>query len=364
MKRFFIFVILVILSNSAYADTIDVGVVTVPGDAYSVISLDHDYSDENLAYSLKFNGNMSDKDLGVESIVLRSFEYSDDYFGVNYEPLKNYDLGHGLLVNNLSTDLWHPSFPKNDQSALITSYDGDFFYAEAFGTYSHLYGAQVKSRNIFGLKFGVEAVSDAATFEPTSFSRSATGAFVELPINDIMTIYSEAATSANGGVGALTGVTFAQDMMVADFSLDISAVSFNKSFVPGYFTSGYDVNPLDTASLEASDIRRYGQIATLSTTVVGLFDLDISNENYIDGGTATSWSILLTPTDQLAVSVFQKEFAFSDYRRVVGNAANMIGGSVSYDLGFGTASAIFKKGISDDTDKPYETSYITIGCNI
>lgn len=364
MKRYFIFTMLLFTAFAAYADSLNVGVVTLPGDAYSVISLNNNYSDDTFEYSVDLNCNLSNKDLGMESVVLRSFEYDNGTIWFNYRPLDMYNVGYGLLVNNLSTDLLHPSFPRNDHSALITSYDGDWFYTEAFGTYSHLYGVQVNDINILGLKFGFEAVCDAATAERTAFSRSVTGAFVELPLNDLVKIYGEVASSANGGIGTLTGVEFSRDMIMADFSLTVSAVSFNNKFIPGYFTSGYDVNPLDVTLLETADIIRFGQITTFSTMVIGLIDLDLTNENYVDGGSATSWAIMLTPTDQLKVSAFQKEFAFSDYRRVIGNAANIIGIEVGYDLGFGIASATFKKGITADVDKPFETSYITIGFSL
>jgi hypothetical protein len=364
MKKHLLICAVLFFSFPAFADSISVGELTVPGDAYSVLSYNKDYSDNIFEYSLSLNANMSDKDLGIESIVVKALEYDDNTFDIDYRPLDSYRLGHGLLVNDLSTDLWHPAINTNEQSALRTSFKSDLFNAEAFGTYSHLYGGQIDNIDLFGLKFGFEAVSDAKTDEASTFSRSATGAFVELPINDLIGLYSEAATSANGGVGALTGITFSKDMLMADFNVDVAAVSFNEKFVPGYFTAGYDINVLDTSSLEASDIRRYGQMVSVSSTVVGLFDIEMVNESYTDGGSANSWSVLIAPTDQMTISAFQKEFSFSDFRLIKGNAANMIGVSADYDLGFGVASAIFKKGISDGVDKAYETSYIKFGYNI
>jgi hypothetical protein len=272
--------------------------------------------------------------------------------------------GYGLLLNDLNTSYSQPAFYRNGQAGLRVNYDGDYFTLEGMGTYSHLYGIQIKDISIFGSNIGFEYLSDSDRASSECFGRSAFGAFMDYPLTDQVKLFVETAGSSNGGEGDMAGVAFDYDLIMAFASIKMGSVSFNDRFIPGYFTAGYDIDPVDFVSLEADGKRRYGTLASVDIGILGAVALNLTNENYNDGGAATSGAILVTPLPYLSISGYVKELSFLDLREIQGKDANLIGASVEYDSRHGMKYSInYKKTPFGDDLKPIESCYCSIGCS-
>lgn len=325
------------------------------------MSLRTERSDGTFSYSAILNANLSGRDLGIESLVLEYATYDDGVTGIHFAPLDFYDMGYGLFVNDMSTHMYQPSFQRNDQNALMFDRDLDWCNVEAFGTASHLYGGEVSGITLAGMNFGLEWVSDSRMTSSEGFGRSGLGLMAEIPLNDLLSIIGESASTSNGGEGTLAGISLGHNMMVAFTKLTVAAVSFNDKFVPGYFTTGYDVDPIDFSSLESSSSRRYGTMVSMDTSVMGLFDLDLTSENYSDGGSANSGKVFITPSDKFSFTAFVKQLSFDELRPTARGDSDFAGGSLRYRLNDTTSlNYNYLKTPSIETLKSYDTSYLTL----
>jgi hypothetical protein len=339
--------------------------------ASSVLSLNTDYNSVDTSYGITLNANLSGKNYGLESSVVRYLEYDNGTLGIRYAPIEDMSFGYGILLNDLSTSYYQPAFLTNRQSGLKVDYDFDGFVLEGMGTYSHLYGISLKDFSFMNMNFGIEYLSDAGMVSREGYGRSACGAYVELPLTDEFSLFAEGAGTSNGGEGSMAGVSLDYDLIFAFSKIKIAGADFNDRFIPGYFTSGYDLDPVDFSSLEAAGNRRYGTVISLDTGILGLIALNYSNENYTDGGSSNSGSFLITPFDRLSVTGFVKELSFQDFRAVKGKDSNLAGGSIEYKTKSGVyASLNYKKSLlgddlnlTDDLLKPFETYYFKMGYN-
>jgi hypothetical protein len=359
MKKLYLLAVFIcFIGINVNAVSIEPGYFSDKTHSNSILSVSSDYSSGNYSLGYTVNANLSDKNYGLESIVVRYFENDDGTLGIRYAPIEDMSFGYGLLLNDLNTLYYQPPFFQNEHSGLRLYYDYGDFMLESFGTYSHLYGVRIKDYRIFNLNIGIEYLSDTNQTSREGFGRVSSGAHVELPLTDSFSLFCEAANTSNGGEGNIAGVIFDYDLIFAFSRVSIGAASFNSLFVPGYFTSGYDINPVDFSSLEAKGDRRYGTMINLDSGILGLIDLHLSNENYTDGGSATSGSILVTPIDRVNITGYVKELSFLDFRTIKGKDANMVGGSVEYKIVNGMSVSVnYKKTPSLDDLKPYDSAY-------
>jgi hypothetical protein len=363
-KILLLIVSLVVAGTSALALGLDAGCFSASSIDRSVLSLQSDYSSGDYSLGYTINANLSNVDYGMESLVIKYLEYDDGTMGIRYAPIENMSFGYGLLLNDLNTTYSQPPFLQNEQSGLRVYCDFDDFALEGFGTYSHLYGLRIKNFSIFNANFGLECLSDAGQTSAEAFGRSAYGAYMELPITDVFSLIAETAASSNGGEGNMAGASLDYDLIFAYSEINVAAVSFNDRFIPAYFTSGYDIDPVDFSSIEAPGRRRYGTMTAFNMGLLGLISLNYMNENYTDGGSANSAGLLITPWDRLSISGFVKELSFRDYRPVKGGDSNIIGGYVEYKMRSGISTSLnYRKAIDEDTIKPYETYYFRSGFN-
>lgn len=354
----------VICGSCAYAIGLEAGCFSTDSVNSLVLSLQQDYSSGNYSLGYTLNANMSDINYGLESVVVKYLEYDDGTVGVRYAPLEGMSFGYGLLLNDLNTVYYHPSFMTNDQSALRVYCDLNEFVVEGFGTFGHLYGVRLKDFSFLNMNFGLSYIGDANMISRESYGRSAYGAYAELPLTDEFSLFGETAGSSNGGEGNMAGVSFDYDLIIAYSKARIAAVSFNDKFIPGYFTTGYDLDPIDLASLEAPGLRRFGSMSSLSLGILGIISIDYNNENYSDGGIANSGSLFITPAERFSITGYVKELSFRDLRVIKGIDSNMIGGQVGYKTKSGiSASLNYEKSITKEIFKPFETYFFRLGYN-
>jgi len=237
---------------SASAIGIEAGYFYSPSFESTVLSLQSDYYSANYSFGATYNINMSGKDCGLESAVVRYLEYDNGVCGIRYAPIEGMSFGYGLLLSDVNTLYYQPAFLRNEQCGLRVYYDFNNFVVEGVGTYSHLYGIRLKDISIFNMDLGLEYLSDAGNLSSEAFGRSAYGAYIEIPLTDEFSIFGESASASNGGEGNMVGASFDYDLIIAYSQINIGAISFNDRFIPGYFTSGYDINPIDFSSHRGS----------------------------------------------------------------------------------------------------------------
>jgi hypothetical protein len=363
-KLIFTSLLVIIIYQRSFAAVLEAGHYSDPrsGLSCTLLSIENDWSSEDLSCGLTFNANLSDNDYGLPSVLVRHLEYDNGTFGARYAPIEGMSFGYGLLLSDLDTLYYQPAFRTNEQGGLRVYYDLDSCVLEGMGTYAHLYGVRLKDLNFMNMNFGIECLSDASQASAEAFARSAYGAYVEFPLSDELSLFGEAASTSNGGEGSLGGISFDYDLIFAFTKIDIAAATFNDKFIPAYFTTGYDINPVDFSSLESGG-QRQGSIISFNSGILGVVNLDILNENYTDGGSSTSGSFLITPTDRVSITGFVKAFSFSDLRAIPGEDGNMTGGSIEYKTRNGLRiSANYRKTPPILEKKQFDTAYIKIGC--
>lgn len=372
MKKLILFaVFILLLYPRAYAIGIEPGYFSDKALNSCILSLSTDYDSVDSSCGITLNANLSNKDYGLESAVIRYLEYDNGRLGIRYAPIEDMSFGYGMLLNDFSTAYYQPAFLTNEQSGLRFYYDFIDCVFEGVGTYSHLYGIRLKDFAFLNLDFGLEYLSDTKMVSREGYGRSAYGAYIELPLTDEFSFFLEGAGASNGGEGGLAGVSFDYDLIFAFSKVQIAGVSFNDRFIPGYFTSGYDLDPVDFSSLESSGKRRDGTMISLDTGILGLIALNYLNENYTDGGSSNSGSFLITPIDRVSITGFVKELSFQDYRVIKGKDSNLLGGAIEYKMRNGVyASLNYKKSLvgdnldlTDEPLKPFETYYLKMGYN-
>jgi hypothetical protein len=363
MKKFlFLSLLLMIFVGPAYATWMELAGFSVDKTCYTALSARNEVTTDNLSYAYTCNLNLSNKNYGLESVVVNSIEYDNEVLGISYAPFQSVDFGYGLLINDLNTSNYQPAFQQNEDNGLKVDYDTDNFNLEAIGTYQHLYGLKLDGISLYRLNLGFECLSDTKMQSTEGFGRSAVGAYLALPLTDEFSLFAESASSSNGGEGTLAGASFDYDLLVAFSKFSVAAASFNEKFIPGYFTTGYDINPVDFTSLESSSDRRYGTVFTIDTGVMGFIDLYLLNESFNDGGSANSGRLLIIPYDSLMITAFVKEMSFADFRLIKGKDANIVGGSINYKTRFGfSASVNYLKTPGGEDGKPIDTAYMSIG---
>ena len=362
-------IFLLVFCRIAGAASLETGYFSDRELSASVISLNLDSFHVDTAYGLTLNADLSGKNYGLESVVNRYMEYDNGRFGIRYAPIENMSFGYGLLLNDLSTAYYQPAFLTNDQSGLRVYYDFDSFILEAMGTYSHLYGIRMKNLKFLNMDMGLEYLSDDTAATREGYGSRLFGGYAELPVTDVISLFAESGNSSNGGEGSMAGVSADYDFLFAFVKMSAASVSMNNKFVPGYFTTGYDIDPVELASLETESVQRCGSMLNFDVGILGLVALDYCSENYTDGGSANSGSFLFSPLDRLNITGFIKELSFSDFRPVKGKDSDIIGGTIDYKLLNGLyASLNYKKSLANeeldlesDPLKPVETWYFKLG---
>jgi hypothetical protein len=371
MKKLVLSSIFILLfCRVAGATSIETGYFSDRELSASVLSLNLDSFHVDTAYGLTLNADLSGKNYGLESVVARYMEYDNGRLGIRFAPIEDMSFGYGLLLNDLSTAYAQPVFLTNKQSGLRIYYDADSFVLEALGTFSHLYGVRMRNIRLLNLNMGLEYVSDDGAATREGYGSRLFGGYVELPVTDVISLFAEGGNSSNGGEGSMAGISANYDLIFAFAKVTAASVSMNNKFIPGYFTAGYETDPIDLVSLEADSAQRYGSMFDFNVGVLGFVAIDYCSENYKDGGSANSESFLISPLDRLNITGFIKELSFTDFRPIRGKDSNLIGGTMDYKFLNGVyASLNYEKSLANeeldlesDPLKPVETWYFKLGC--
>ena len=300
---------------------------------------------------------------GYENAVLRYVEYDDSKKGLRYGVIDDLTWGHGLLMRNYSTRVTGPVLLNNEQVALKGYVDMDRYVVRALGTRSNLYGIRLEERINPMLTLGQTYITDAdgvmlrGTTEVQKVSGVGIDATIPLPLN--FEGYAEWAHLVDHGSGFSSGISWGMDLMVANAAFLAEYRLLDSNFVPGYFDSDYETNPINFSSAEATGNIKNGYLAQASLNALGLASLNAVYEQYNDSDSASVTADLFAklPRD-IEVTGYYKQPNFTNFRSLTLEEGAIMGGSLAYPVNPFTKILVhYKKVYNPDTAQIEESQY-------
>jgi len=303
------------------------------------------------------------KPSGYENVVLRYVEYDDSKKGLRYGVIDNLTWGHGLLMRNYSTRVTGPVLLNNEQVALKGYVDMDKYVVRALGTRSNIYGVRLEERVHPMLTLGqtfitdTDGVTPAGTTEVQKVTGIGVDATVPLPLN--LEGYAEWAQLIDHGSGWSAGLSWAMDLMVANAAFLAEYRLLDSKFVPGYFDSDYETDPINLSSAEATGNIKNGYLAQAGLDVLGLAKLNAIYEYYNDSEyPSVSADLFAKLPQEIEVTGYYKQPKFTNFRALTLEEGAIMGGSVAYPVNPFTRIVVhYKKVYNPDTAQVEESQY-------
>jgi len=304
-----------------------------------------------------------EKPSGYENVVLRYVEYDDSKKGLRYGVIDNLTWGHGMLMKNYSTRVTGPVLLNNEQVALKAYVDMDQYVVRLLGSRSGVYGVRLEERVNPMLTLGQTVITDtdgvaiAGTTEAQKVTGIGVDATVPLPLN--FEGFAEWAQLSGHGSGFGAGVSWGMDLMVARASMLAQYRLLDSGFVPGYFDSDYETNPINLSSAEATGNIKNGYVAELGVEAFGLARLNAMYEYYNDSDAASVAAELFAKLPQdIEVEGYYQQPRFTNFRSLTLEQGAIMGGSVAYPLNpFSRIVVHYKKVYNPDTAQVEESQY-------
>lgn len=304
---------------------------------------------------------------GYQSLVFRHAEYDDGQKGLRYGILEGITWGHGLLIRDYSTRVAGPLILNNDQIGIRGYYNWDIYGVSAFNTWSHIYAARMteKVHPMLTLGQGYIVDADGVSVKQTngttrSFPSQAgyeIDASVPLPLG--FNGYAEYAQLMNNGQGAALGVDWGVDFMVFAAAFDIGYRTMSSRFTPGFFNSGYEVDPTDLASLGASS--RNGYYAQLKALMSNYLKMQVLYEAYQGNNTSLIAEAESQPREDVSLYAYYKQPNFVDFTSLTFEQGAVIGAKVGYKVNPYTKLVThYKKAYNPTLGKVEETQYYEV----
>ncbi|OGC06225.1 hypothetical protein A2230_03070 [candidate division WOR-1 bacterium RIFOXYA2_FULL_36_21] len=359
-------------SSSLTDNTISLGYIKAGSSEVGAISWQPDFRLGMWGVGLDINipvGN--NKPEGYDTVVFRYAEFNDGMKGLRYGLLDGYTWGHGLLMKNYSSRNAGPIAQNNNQTAFKGYFNAERVGIEFFTTWSHLYGLRLTERAHQMLILGQSYISDAdgvsvkntdgTTTTYPSVSGLAIDASVPLPMNFIG--YTETAalmTSGNSAIGSTIGINWGFNALAFAALFDVGYRVNGKNFVPGYFNGGYETNPINLISYEASSKEKNGYIAELNLLFSTLLQTDVIYE-YYNGSDAVLNGKASAKYDKYTASAYFEQPKFTDFRSLNLEQGAIIGMTVGYDINDNmTLFAHYKKAYDPNVGQVIESQYYEV----
>ena len=304
-----------------------------------------------------------EKPLGYENVVLRFVEYDDGRRGLRYGVIDRLTWGHGLLMNNYSTRIAGPILLNSEQMGVKGYVDTDKFAVRVLGTKSSVYGVRLEEKIHPMLTLGQTYITDtdgarlAGTTEVQKVSGIGIDAKVPMPLN--LEGFAEWAQLIDYGSGLSIGLSWGMDIMVMDANFLAEYRMLDNGFVPGYFNSDYETNPINLASAEATGKVKNGYLAQLGISAMDLADLLVSYENYNESENASFGALLSAKLPMnVEVSGYYKQPKFINFSSLSFEEGAILGGSVAYPVNpFTRIVWNYKKVYNPSIDQVEESQY-------
>jgi hypothetical protein len=294
------------------------------------------------AWALGFDANIplgDKKPEGFDSIVFRFAEYNDGQKGLRYGVLDNVTWGRGLLMKNYSTRIAGPITQNNQQTAIKGFFNAERVGVQFMSTWSHIYAVRLTEKVNPMLTLGQSYITDAdgpsikqpdgSTINYPSVSGAAVDASVPLPLN--FEGYAEAAHLISHGTATTIGINWGLEALIFSAGFDAGYRFIDQKFVPGYFNTDYETNPINLSSYEAAGQSKDGYVAELKLLASNLFKMNALYESY-KGSNTTLTANAETEIDKIYASVYFKQPNFQDFRSLTLEQGAIVGGSIGYKI--------------------------------
>lgn len=384
INSLFLIVSLLIVNSSAFADEVTT-VVSGGGDTTQLVSKIGELGLGYIKVGTKEVGNLAwhpdfrfgplglgldvniplgeEKPSGYENVVLRFVEYDDGRRGLRYGVIDRLTWGHGLLINNYSTRIAGPVLLNNKQLGFKGYVATDKYAVRVLGTKSSVYGLRLEEKVHPLLTLGQTYITDtdgvqlSGTPEVQKVSGIGLDATVPLPLN--FEGFAEWAQLIDHGNGFNIGLSWGMDVMVASASFLTQYRILDNGFVPGYFNSDYETDPINLASAEATGNVKNGYLAQLGLSALGLAKLLVAYENYNDSDNASVAADLSAKLPMnVEVSGYYKQPKFANFKSLSFEEGAILGGSVAYPVNPFTKIVLhYKKVYNPDTAQVEESQY-------
>jgi hypothetical protein len=301
-----------------------------------------------------------------ENAVLRYIEYDDSKRGLRYGVLDGITMGHGLIMKNYTTRIGNTVLLNNEQMGVKGYVDMDKYVVRAVGTHSSIYALRVEERVNPMLTLGEYYVTDTVgrTVVQTdgtamrfpSVSAAGVDATVPLPAN--FEGYAEVGQLMNYGKGITAGLSWAYDLMVANASFLAEYRMLDSNFVPGYFGTDYENNPVNLISAEAVNKPKNGYLMELKANAMGLVALKAAYENYVNSNQTVYADLTAKINEQLSLRGYYQQPNFSDFRSITLEQGAIIGADITYKLNpYTSLITHYKKAYNPATGQVESTQY-------
>jgi hypothetical protein len=285
------------------------------------------------------------KPSNFEGAVLRYVKYDDSQKGLTYGVLNGVTVAHGLVMKNYSTRIGSQIMLTNEQMGFFGYVDLDKYVLRGMMTRSNIYMARVEERVNPMLTLGQYYINDSTGrtiiqgdgTTKTYPQVAAIGADATMPLPANFQAYAEAGQLINHGAGVSTGLSWAYDMMVANASFSAEYRMLDKAFVPGYFGPDYGNNPVDLASVEATNGPKNGYLVQAGIDALGLVTLNAAYESYINSNNALTADLSTKLGDQIRVRGYYKQPNFVDFRSISLEQGAVLGADIAYKLNQNTS---------------------------
>ena len=307
---------------------------------------------------------------GYENIVLRYVEYNDGKRGLRYGVIDNLTWGHGLLVDAYSTRPSGSVLLNNEQLAYLGFVDMEQNVVRALVTKKGVYGVRAEQRINPTLTLGETYITDSNGVTPagTTLNQKVGGVGIDatMPLPANFEGYAEYAQLLNHGSGWGAGFSWAQDIMVAAADFTIGYRFLDSRFVPGYFNTNYQNNPINLTSAEASGNVKNGYVAKLGLKAMGMATLNAKYENYNDSGSATFMADLsaVLPQD-VEVAGYYQQPKFVNFSSLSFEQGAVLGYSIAYPVNTFTKMVLnYKKAYNATIGQVEESQSYEVKINI
>jgi hypothetical protein len=303
-----------------------------------------------------------DKPPEYDDLVLRYVEYDDSKKGLRYGIIQNLTWGHGMLMRNYSTVNTGPVLLNNRQLAIKAYLDMDAYVVRVLKTGSNIHAIRLEERVHPMLTLGQTYITDAdgVTLPGTSETQkvSAVGLDATAPLPWGFEGYAEYAHLVDHGSGFSSGVSWGADFFVAAVSFLTEYRFLDSNFVPGYFDSDYEVNPINLSSAEATGNVKNGYLAEMKANVMDMASAKLVYENYNESDAAVEGGLFARLPRDVEVTGYYKQPKFVSFRSLTLEEGAIMGGSVAYPVNPFTKIVVhYKKVYNNETQQVEESQY-------
>ncbi|MBU0501650.1 MAG: hypothetical protein ABIH69_06245 [bacterium] len=277
------------------------------------------------------------KPIGYENFVLRYVEYDDGSQGLRYGVIESLTWGHGLLIKNYTNRLAGPIVLNNEQVGVVGYFNNsqDGYLVRGLWSKTGVAGARLEEKINPNLTLGQTYVTDndgimiATTGRTQKVAGIGLDATTPLPIGWVG--FAEWAALQNYGSGLSAGVSWDRDFTLAQASFIAAYRLLDKGFVPGYFGEGYETNPIDLSTAEATGNNKNGYLIEFKSKIMDMATLNAAYENYNDSNSASLTANAFARLPQnVEVTGYYQQPNFDNFRAISFEEGAIIGGSLAY----------------------------------